>query len=87
MATFYEWHAMVCYLGVRVPETSLSHDEKFVFFDFGVSGTRKNLKIFLGVPPKIFKKSGGLAWCSEEVLPPPRYGSGHANLLGGIGLE
>ena len=36
-------------LGVRVNTCSLSHDEKFAFFDFGVRGTPKILIIFLGV--------------------------------------
>ena len=43
-------------LGVRDPATSLFHDEKFAFFDFGVRDTPKILEIFLGVPPKILKK-------------------------------
>ena len=40
-------------LGVRVPQGSLFHDEKFAFFDFGVRGTPKILNIFLGVSLKI----------------------------------
>ena len=51
------------------------HDEKFAFFDFGVRGTPKILKIFLGVPPKILKKVGVLPasakgfWLRPESAP------------------
>ena len=55
-------------LGVRVPATSLFHDEKFAFFDLGVRGTPKILKIFLGVSPKILKKVGVLP-AAAKVLP------------------
>ena len=48
-------------LGVRVPASSLFHDEKFAFFDFGVRGTPKIWKICLGVPPKSLKKVGVLS--------------------------
>ena len=34
---------------VRVNASSLFHDEKFAFFDFGVRGTPKILMILLGV--------------------------------------
>ena len=47
-------------LGVRVPAGSLFQDEKSAFFDFGVWGTPKNLKIFLEVPSKILKQVGVL---------------------------
>ena len=45
-------------LGVRVPHCSLFHDEKFAFFDFGVRGSPKILKILLGVWLKILKFLG-----------------------------
>ena len=56
-------------LGVRVPATSLFHDEKFAFFDFEVRGTPKILKIFLGVPPKILKKVGVLPAAAKRLRP------------------
>ena len=67
-------------LGVRVPATSLFHDEKFAFFDFEVRGTPKILKIFLGVPPKFLKKVGVLPdgvikylYSPKVCIPPYKY--------------
>ena len=51
---------MVWGLGVRVPASSLFHDEKFAFFDFGVRGIPKILIILFGVPAKFLKKVGVL---------------------------
>ena len=48
---------MVWGLGVTVPAASLFHEEKFAFFDFGVKGTPKILKNFIGVPSKNLKKN------------------------------
>ena len=48
-------------LRVREPASSLFHDEKFAFFDFGVRGTPKMLKICLGVPPQFLTKVGMLS--------------------------
>ena len=64
-------------LGVRVPACSLFHDEKIAFFDFGVRGTLKILKIFLGVQPKFLKKVGGFclrakAQTISRVTPCPK---------------
>ena len=56
-------------LVVRVPAASLFHDEKFAFFYFGVRGTPKNLKIFLGVPPKNLKKVGVLLDAAKGFCP------------------
>ena len=56
-------------LGVRVPTTSLFHDKKFAVFDFGVRGTPKILKIFLGVPPKNLKKVGVLPAGAKRIRP------------------
>ena len=71
-------------LGVRVPATSLFHDEKFAFFDFEVRGTPKDLEIFLGVPSKILKKVGVLPAGAQSIrvrIPPPVLGGLDANLL------
>ena len=52
----------VCFglgLAVRDPATSLFHDEKFAFFEFGVRDTPKILEFSLGVPPNILKNVAG----------------------------
>ena len=41
--------------------SSLFHDEKFAFFDFGVRGTPKILKIFSRVSRKILHNVGVFA--------------------------
>ena len=45
-------------LGVRVSGSSLFHDEKFAFFDFGVRGTAKIWKICLQL--KVNYSAGGV---------------------------
>ena len=52
-------------VGVMAPATSLFHVEFFAFFDFGITGTPKILKIILQVLSKMLKKCG---FC----LAPPR---------------
>ena len=59
MQRYVHGGVMVWGLGVRVPASSLFHDEKFAFFEFGVRGTPEILKILLGVRPK-FSKNGGI---------------------------
>ena len=44
-------YGILWFLGVSVPAASLFHDENFAFFDFGVRGAPKILKILLGVSP------------------------------------
>ena len=56
-------------LGVRVPASSLFHEEKFAFFGFEVRGTPKIFKIFLGVPPKILKQVGVLPAAAKRLRP------------------
>ena len=62
-------------LGVWVPARSLFHDKKFAFFDFGVRGTPKILKNFLGVPPKILKNCG-FCLAPRRGLPAAEVGCG-----------
>ena len=72
-------------LGVRVPATSLFHEEKFLFFDFGVRGISK-IKNFPRGSAQNLEKSGGFAWRREGVLPSPRSGSGRgARRRNGLG--
>ena len=52
-------------VGVRVSAASLFHNEKFAFFDFGVRGTPKILKICLGVPPQSLRKAGVLSGAAK----------------------
>ena len=67
---------MVWGLGVRVPASSLFHDEKFAFFDFGVRGTPKISKICLGVSPQSLREVGVLSGAAKgfrlrrEAAPP-----------------
>ena len=59
---------LVCYaqgLRVRISAGNIFHDEEFAFFVFGVRGTPKILKIFLGVSPKILKKVGVLSGAAK----------------------
>ena len=57
-------------LGVRDPATSLFHDEKFEFFEFGVSDTPKLLEFFLGVLPTILKKVDIFSSAAKRRLQP-----------------
>ena len=58
---------MVWGLGVRVPASSLFHDEKFAFFDFGVRGTPKISKNCLGVAPQSLRKVGAFASAAKNA--------------------